>query len=79
MQFDGYSIENYDEAVLLALEAHKQFYNVEFIGWDIAMSEHGPCIVEGNDNWEVTLMQAADHPLKTEWIKAVEAWKTSNK
>ena len=62
----------------LACEAHKQIYNAEFIGWDIAMTENGPSFIEGNDNWEVTLMQAADRPLKSEWQKAVQNWRKYN-
>ena len=75
LRFEGFKLQGYQEALQLACEAHKEFYNTEFIGWDIAMTEQGPCIIEGNDNWEVTLMQAADHPLKSAWQKAVLDWR----
>ena len=36
------------EAVDLALRAHQTFPSVHFIGLDIAISQDGPVLVEGN-------------------------------
>lgn len=65
--FEEYQIPMLQEAYDLAVTAHKFFYNVGAIGWDIAITENGPTFVEGNDNFEITLMQACDRPLKKEW------------
>ena len=56
----------------MACEAHKLFYNIETIRWDIAISESGPMFIEGNNNWEISLMQACDRPLKKEWREIVK-------
>lgn len=50
-----------------ACKAHESFYNIGAIGWDVAITPDGPCFVEGNDNFEITLMQACDRPLKEDW------------
>ena len=54
-----------DEAYSLAIKAHKFFYNVGAIGW--GNYRKWAVFIEGNDNFEITLMQACDRPLKKEW------------
>lgn len=56
--FKEFKIPFYKEAVELVCRAHRFFYNVKSIGWDVAISENGPVIIEGNDNWEITSIQA---------------------
>ena len=65
--FEGYDAPMCFEAEKLACDAHKYFYDIRAIGWDVAISETGPIIIEGNDNFEISLLQAADKPLKQEW------------
>ena len=65
--FKDYKINHYDSIKNKALELHKCFDNVHSIGWDIAITESGPCFIEGNDNWEISLMQACNEPLKKKW------------
>ncbi len=64
IEFEKYKVPMLNEAYELSIKAHKFFYNVGAIGWDIAITEDGPVFVEGNDNFEITLMQACDKPLK---------------
>lgn len=66
--FKGYQIPYYEEAKKVAIKAHKGLYNIFAIGWDVAITPEGPCIIEGNDNWEISLQQACDRPLKNEWV-----------
>ena len=56
--FKEFKIPFYKDAVELVCRAHKFFYNVKSIGWDVAISEDGPVIIEGNDNWEISSIQA---------------------
>lgn len=65
--FEGYRISMLQEAYDLAVKAHKFFYNIDAIGWDVALTESGPVFIEGNDNFEITMLQACDRPLKEEW------------
>lgn len=60
-------VEEYSECVKAAIQAHKWFYGVRFIGWDVAITPDGPTFVEGNDNWEISLMQGSNKPLRDDW------------
>jgi hypothetical protein len=54
-----------------SLETVKRFHNyfkdIHSIGWDIAITEDGPVIIEGNDNWEISLVQICSHGLQGEF------------
>lgn len=65
--FSDYKLSQYMDAEKIACKAHEQFNNVHSIGWDIACTDEGPVIIEGNDNWEISLMQACNTPLKQRW------------
>lgn len=67
--FESFAIPFIKEAYELAVAAHKFFYNIGAIGWDVAITDNGPVFIEGNDNFEITLMQACDRPLKHELMK----------
>jgi len=41
----------------ISVKAHKIFSKMRSIGWDIAITEDGPVIVEGNDDWDIILPQ----------------------
>ena len=56
--FEGYQIPFYQQAVEMAIYAHKMMYRSHSIGWDIAITNQGPVIIEGNDRWEISLVQA---------------------
>lgn len=66
--FEHFVVPFFKEACELAVSAHKFFYNIGAIGWDIAITDDGPVFIEGNDNFEITLMQACDRPLKHEFM-----------
>ncbi|MDD6066029.1 MAG: sugar-transfer associated ATP-grasp domain-containing protein [Firmicutes bacterium] len=67
IKFSEFRAPEYKQAVELACRAHKTLYGIRAIGWDVAISDHGPVFIEGNDNWEISLNQACDRPLRTEW------------
>lgn len=54
--FENYLIPFYFEAIDEVIRFHKVL-DIHSIGWDIAICEDGPVVIEGNDNWEVTLPQ----------------------
>ena len=37
---------------------HGELYGIVTIGWDIAITENGPLVLEGNDNWDFRMFQA---------------------
>ena len=69
--FATYRIPDYDKAVALALKAHKCFHNLFSCGWDVAITENGPVLVEGNDSWAGGSPQVCDRPLRKEWDELV--------
>lgn len=65
--FEGYQLPYFREAIDLALRYHQVLNNVHSIGWDIAILDDGPTIIEGNDNWEISLMEVSNYGLKKEF------------
>lgn len=45
----GFKIPKYKEAVETALKASKVVKEVRYVGWDIAITDKGPVIIEGNE------------------------------
>ena len=70
--FSTFLVPMYNEALELACKAHRCFYGIGAIGWDVAITENGPVFIEGNDNWEISLQQACDRPLKYDWQEAIK-------
>ena len=64
IKFEGYEIPYYKESEKLAIELHKRLYRCHSVGWDIAITENGPCFIEANGLWEISLIQAANGGLK---------------
>lgn len=46
--FVGFAIPDYDKAVELVLQAALVVEQIKYVGWDVALSDHGPVLVEGN-------------------------------
>lgn len=65
--FEGYDIPYLSDAIELAKRFHSYFTDIHSIGWDIAITEDGPCFVEGNDNWEISLVQVCSRGLTPEF------------
>lgn len=62
--FENFEVPFFREAVETISRLHKFFYGIKCIGWDIAITENGPVIIEGNDNWEVPTFQFFDPHFK---------------
>ena len=67
--FEGYKVPYLKEAIEEAVRFHRMLPTIHSIGWDIAITETGPCFIEGNDNWEISLMQISNHGLQKEFKK----------
>lgn len=66
-RFAGYKVPYYDEVVDLTKKAHTLLYGFCAIGWDIAITETGPIIIEGNFHWALSIMQSKDYQVKNKW------------
>lgn len=56
---EGTALPFWQAALDLALSAHREFREMPAVGWDIAITEHGPVLVEGNGGWGVEMVQIA--------------------
>ena len=56
-RFVGYRVPYWAEARALALQAAAAFPWARVIGWDVAVSDAGPVLIEGNHNWSAELSQ----------------------
>jgi hypothetical protein len=64
--FIGFQLPDWEKAKELALRAAEAFPWARSIGWDVAMSERGPVLIEGNEEWSPSLIQMpAPHGLMT--------------
>ena len=62
--FEGYEISELQHAVDLCLRAHKLFYFNSILGWDVAITENGPLILEVNEKPGMNAVQCVDGGLK---------------
>lgn len=48
VEFEGFALPEWDKAIVLATEASKRMPNVKYLGWDLAHTDYGWIVVEGN-------------------------------
>ncbi len=65
--FKDFEIPFFNEAKKMIHDFHMQLKEVHSIGWDITITPDGPCIIEGNDNWEISALQVTNHGMKKEF------------
>lgn len=65
--FENQQVPYYKEAIALCCRAHRFFYGLESVGWDVAITENGPTILEANGLWGAALMQDKYGGLKKRW------------
>lgn len=66
--FGGNRVPFFSDAVSLVMESHRYFYGIRHIGWDVAITPNGPVVIEGNDNWEISLLQCLDQKGWKRWM-----------
>lgn len=63
-QIEGRQLPMWQQTMDLAVLAHRTFSDYALIGWDIAILESGPCLVDGNRGPDVDILQrTADRPI----------------
>lgn len=53
----GRRLPSWNDIVQLALRAHGDFGGFHSVGWDIAITDGGPVLIEGNHDWGVMISQ----------------------
>jgi hypothetical protein len=56
-RISGFRIPHWQQAIQLCRRAHAAFPAYAYIGWDVAVTESGTVLVEGNLRWGVESMQ----------------------
>lgn len=69
----GFQIPFWREAVELSIAAHAAFDSMFFIGWDIAILDDGPVVLEGNPLWDVDVILLA-HRIPVAQTQYVPYW-----
>ena len=78
-QITGAVLDDFDEALALAISAHASLTDLYFVGWDIAHTQHGMIVVEGNITWDQAVIQMpASEPLGKEFCDRYIAAKTAS-
>ena len=54
---EGRAVPLWGEAKALAIAAHREFNDRIAIGWDVAILDDGPILVEGNGNPDLDILQ----------------------
>ncbi|HEU4630918.1 MAG TPA: sugar-transfer associated ATP-grasp domain-containing protein [Gemmatimonadaceae bacterium] len=72
----GFQVPCWREGVQLALDAHARLGPIACVGWDVAVLEDGPVLLEGNWNPCTKLLQVATQTplLATEFADTFAAW-----
>ncbi len=73
LAFEDFEVPLWREVIDLSAKAHTCFPSMCFIGWDIAILDEGPAIVEGNPFWGNNLIPLA-HRLSLADTQFVPYW-----
>ena len=73
VQFDGFKLPCFEEAKQLALDACLESDKILMVGWDVAFSENGPLIIEGNRWPGFDLVQVLDDRGRMDIVRDVLA------
>ena len=69
---DGYALPLVPEAVRLAQQVHLDMGGPRSIGWDLALTPSGPCVVEGNSHWSGAMYMAIDPGFKARYVEMAD-------
>jgi hypothetical protein len=50
--FENYEIPFWQNVIDIVKNAHRLFYGLHSVGWDVCITDDGVKIIEGNDNWD---------------------------
>ena len=65
----GAKIPFWKETCELALKASRAMKNMSSVGWDIAITQDGPSLIEGNSAWGFPNTEKNVHHIQTELVK----------
>ena len=75
--FEGTQLPEWDKLLEMLTEAALELPTLRYVGWDVAYSKNGWCIIEGNTNGEFFTQMVYGHGFKSEFEKLID-WKISD-
>ncbi|MAD74806.1 MAG: hypothetical protein CML20_08475 [Rheinheimera sp.] len=73
-KIEGFMLPFWSETKELITRAHLSFENLPSIGWDVAITENGPIIIEGNTNYGADIVQVAySRGIKSELLNELKS------
>ena len=66
----GFALPRFDEAVALVKEAALVVPEVRYVGWDVAFSDKGPLLIEGNTIPSYDMCQNHNHLVDPKWASS---------
>lgn len=70
--FSGYQIPFYKESVEMVKTVHRYLYGMHSIGWDVAITENGPTLIEANEDWDGSFAMCCEDNFKEKFLKMFE-------
>jgi hypothetical protein len=70
----GRPLPLWEETKALAMRAHRSFADRVLVGWDIAITDDGPVIVEGNSSPDLDILQRFGTPVCSSRFGDLLAW-----
>ena len=64
IEFEGYKIPGLSDAVKMCIKAHRYLYYMFLIGWDVAITDDGPKILEANEKPGMNAVQCVSGGLR---------------
>lgn len=74
--FEGTQLPEWNKLLEMLTEAALELPSLRYVGWDVAYSANGWCIIEGNTNGEFFTQMVYGHGFKSEFEKLI-GWKIS--
>jgi len=69
----GFQMPQWRAVIDLCTRAAKLLENINSVGWDVLITDHGPVLLEGNDDWDVISKQVFGHGYLSERNRALLA------
>jgi hypothetical protein len=70
--FAGYEIPCFKESVELVCKVHGYVYGMHSIGWDVAITENGPTLIEANEDWDGSFAMCTDEHFREKFLRMFE-------
>ena len=66
--FSSFRIPHFQQCIGMVCNVHRYLYGLHSIGWDVAITESGPVIIEGNDVWDGSFAMTTEENFKNRFL-----------